>query len=180
MEYVETYIIPEWAVSALEYDDESDLAPEEVGLVARFQDALGRDFPDGYIIEWGESVGFCQKNDLGGLAGNCIEAHIYGHVARRFTDPTRAEMLRELIRAFRWTRDGRRDDCWKFDVEEAIYHFASNYYGGQWTNLYSAMCASPYRPGATQRELEVGSMSFDMMMHLVNTFCPKITGGQNA
>jgi hypothetical protein len=33
------------------------------------------------------------------------------------------------------------------DAEAAIYWFAVDYHGGQWSNLYAAQCASPYRPG---------------------------------
>jgi hypothetical protein len=177
MEYINTYTLPEWAVCALEYDDFSGLTEDDAELIARFQTELEKDFPDGFEIKWGENVGFCRDHDLGGLAADCVEAHIYGDVARRFTDPTRAEMLRELTRAYRWTREGQNDNGWKFDVEEAVYHFASQYHGGQWSNLYSALCASPYRPGPYDRGLEVGSTSFNMMLHLLNTFCPKIEEG---
>ena len=54
-------------------------------------------------------------------------------------DPTRDAMLgllaRELPYADAWTK------------EPAIYWFAAEYHGGQGSNLYAALCASPYTPG---------------------------------
>jgi hypothetical protein len=57
-------------------------------------------------------------------------------------DPTRDVML-DVLRDF--------GDVDEFDVEEAIYWFASDYHGGQWTNLYSALSTSPYNPGPLRR-----------------------------
>ena len=36
----------------------------------------------------------------------------------------------------------------EFEIEEAIYWFACNYHGGQWSNLYSVLSTSKYSPGA--------------------------------
>lgn len=60
-------------------------------------------------------------------------------------DPTRTEMLTAL----------RRFDphAERFDVEAAIYWLAHDYHGGQWSNLYAALCASPFRPGPTHCEV---------------------------
>jgi hypothetical protein len=54
-------------------------------------------------------------------------------------DPTRADLLAFLRRAL--------PDSDEFDREEAVYWFAAGWHGGQWTNLYEALCASPYSPG---------------------------------
>ena len=56
-------------------------------------------------------------------------------------DPTRAELL-TFLRA--QTCD---DPDAAFDVEEAAYWLAADCHGGQWSNLYEALCASPYSPG---------------------------------
>jgi hypothetical protein len=40
----------------------------------------------------------------------------------------------------------------RFRIEEAIYWFALQWHGGQDSNLYEALCSSPYRPGASQRD----------------------------
>jgi hypothetical protein len=56
------------------------------------------------------------------------------------TDPTLDEM-----RAFLAEQYGPELD--EFDREEAIYWFATDWHGGQWSNLYAALCASQYKPG---------------------------------
>ena len=176
LERVLTFIIPDWTVCYLEYGYDLDLNQEEINQLERFK-ATELPADGNYTLEWGEDAGFVQDHDLGGLAANCIELHLCVDVPRKAGDPTRAEMLRELIRAFRSYRDGRRDDGWKFDIEAAIYWFSDNWHGGQWSNLYSALSTSPYRPGPLCRGPEPYSAQIDMYHHLVETFCPRIKGG---
>lgn len=38
-------------------------------------------------------------------------------------------------------------ECDAFDVEGAMYWFACHWHGGQWSNLYSALSTSEFRPG---------------------------------
>jgi hypothetical protein len=59
------------------------------------------------------------------------------------SDPTVSEM-----RAFLRQIDCEADE---FDVEGAIYWFSSDWHGGQWSNLYSALSTSDYRPGPCAR-----------------------------
>lgn len=59
-------------------------------------------------------------------------------------DPSRDEML-AAIHAI----DPQADE---FDIEAAIYWFASDWHGGQSTNLYSALSTSEFRPGPTHRD----------------------------
>jgi len=175
LEYTETFTIPEWAVSYLEYGNGADLTPEEIAQIERFEAQLAAYGPHSW--EWGNDIGFCTENDIGGLACDCVELHLFVDVPRMAGDPTRAEMIRELISAFRWRRDGRRDECWKFDIEAAIYWFSSHWAGGQGSNLYSALSTSPYRPGRLCNGLEIGSQSQEMYAHLTETFCPKFDQG---
>lgn len=58
-------------------------------------------------------------------------------------DPVKWEMARS-IRKF----DAEAD---AFDVEAAIYWFASDYHGGQSSNLYSVLSMSEYKPGPMMR-----------------------------
>jgi len=176
LERVLTFIIPDWTVSYLEYGDDSDLTPEEIEQLERFK---ATELPaDGdYTLEWGDDAGFCHDHDLGGLAANCSELYLYVDVPRRAGDPTRAEMVKSLVRAFRAPRWDRAN--WKFDIEAAIYWFSSNWHGGQWSNLYAALCMSPYKPGPMCREPERDSAQVDMYAHLVETFCPRVKGGAN-
>ena len=175
LEYTETFTVPEWAVSYLEFGDSSGLTPDEIAQIERFEAQLA-DY-GAHTWEWGNDIGFCTDNDIGGGACDCIELHLFVDVPRRAGDPTRAEMLRELISAFRRRRDGRTDDSWKFDIEAAIYWFANHWHGGQWSNLYSALSTSPYRPGRLCNGLEIGSQQHDMYIYLTETFCPKFDQG---
>jgi hypothetical protein len=58
----------------------------------------------------------------------------------------------------------------EFDREQAIYWFASDYRGGQWSNLYSALCTSEYRPGAIERGVEPETMANLCYQALVDKF----------
>ena len=60
-------------------------------------------------------------------------------------DPTREEMLEFLAPI------AKQYEAEEFDIEEAIYWFAGDYHGGQWSNLYSALSTSPYKPGICTR-----------------------------
>ena len=78
---------------------------------------------------------------------------------RSLPDPTREDML-AAVQPF----DSYADE---FDVEAAIYWLASDYHGGQWSNLYRALCASPYRPGPLVREAaDEGDSAADCYNHL--------------
>ena len=58
-----------------------------------------------------------------------------------------------------------------FDIEEAIYWFAYAYaYGGQWTNLYSALSTSEYHPGRLATECEPDTIAADMLADLIEEY----------
>ena len=59
-----------------------------------------------------------------------------------YRDPTITEMRQALAKDM-----PELDD---FDREAAIWWFAADYHGGQWSNLYAALSASQYRPGACE------------------------------
>lgn len=81
IERVLTFTVPDWAVSYLEYGDDPDLTPAEVDRLDRF---IATELPmtGAYTLEWGEDAGFVRDHDLGGLAANCIELHLYMEVPR--------------------------------------------------------------------------------------------------
>jgi hypothetical protein len=81
-------------------------------------------------------------------------------------DPSRDEMIEHIRKVY-----GREAD--EFDIEEAIYWFASDYHGGQSSNLYSALSTSEYRPGRMSSGPEEGSMGEMIYSDLVDTFSPK-------
>ncbi len=66
-------------------------------------------------------------------------------------DPTKDEMT-----AFLQSQFG--PDLEPFDLEGAIYWFANDYHGGQWSNLYSALSTSPFNPGPICRGPEKDTM----------------------
>lgn len=59
----------------------------------------------------------------------------------RDLDPTREDMLAYLAHL------PGCEGFEEFDREEAVYWFANDWHGGQWSNLYAALCASPFKPG---------------------------------
>jgi len=67
-------------------------------------------------------------------------------------DPT-ADNMRAMLREIYSPHEA--DD---FDIEAAIYWFASHYHGGQWSNLYSALSTSQYRPGPLADDPEPDSV----------------------
>lgn len=55
-------------------------------------------------------------------------------------DPTREEIDQVLVDMY---RDNMPD---RFDIEEAIYWLAHDWHSGQWSNLYSILSTSPFKP----------------------------------
>lgn len=79
-------------------------------------------------------------------------------------DPTREE-LREALS--NWCDDADPD---LFEVEEAIYWFANDYHGGQWSNLYQVLCNSPYSPGPLMSTERLEDLSRNLYDELVERF----------
>ena len=77
-------------------------------------------------------------------------------------DPTREEMLATLA-----TQCPYADE---FTTEAAVYWFANDWHGGQWSDLYAALSASPYRPGVLERECPEDAR--DCYEELVAAFVP--------
>ena len=55
----------------------------------------------------------------------------------------------------------------EFDIEAAIYWFASDYHSGQWSELYSILSTSEYRPGRMEIWVadagEMAAMAYDVL-----------------
>ena len=79
-----------------------------------------------------------------------MRSHVIKRVGRYLAahDP---ELVRILVR---WdtgevqygTDDERKVDS--FPIAEAVWHFCADWHGGQFSDLYRAMCASEFSPGA--------------------------------
>lgn len=81
-------------------------------------------------------------------------------------DPTRGDMIKALMAEYPLS-----DDFCEFDLEAAIYWFANDYHGGQWSNLYSALSTSPYRPSPLAHGIENESeLAAEMYNFLVEKF----------
>ena len=80
-------------------------------------------------------------------------------------DPTRDEMLTACAAV-----DPNMAPT-DFEVEEAIYWFACDYHAGQWSNLYEALCSSPFSPGVLANG-PLDAVSMVLYRHLVSVFCP--------
>lgn len=76
-------------------------------------------------------------------------------------DPTKEEMVNFLR-----SKSGGEDD--EFDIEAAIYWFASDFHGGQTSNLYSALSTSEFSPGPMSNDVthegETASMLYDELV----------------
>ena len=61
-----------------------------------------------------------------------------------------------------------------FDIEAAIYWFASDYHRGQWSELYSILSTSEYRPGRMETSAlhagETVQMSYDVLVENINDY----------
>ena len=62
------------------------------------------------------------------------------------------------------------EDEWKNEAEVAIYYFARDYHGGQWSDLYSVLSTSPYKPGPISTMESEGDMVKMMYEDLVSEF----------
>ena len=76
------------------------------------------------------------------------------------SDPTRDEMLTALAQS----------GADEFDIEAAIYWFSTDWHGGQWSNLYSALSTSPYKPGLSEHCCPDEAM--DCYYTLMSSFAP--------
>lgn len=83
------------------------------------------------------------------------------------SDPTKEEMINVLN-----SEMGGFEGMDKFSAEEAIYWYAYNNHGGQWSNLYSVLSTSEYKPSPLMKNIEDSSdeMSLAMYNTLVSNF----------
>ena len=81
-------------------------------------------------------------------------------------DPTREDML-AFLQSSPYTAEAG-----EFDIEAAIYFFASHYHGGQASNLYTALCSSLYRPAWCARGPADGMQRF-LYETLETEYAPK-------
>jgi hypothetical protein len=79
-------------------------------------------------------------------------------------DPTYDEMRDYLLPMM------GRYDAIDVDFEEAVYWFAHDYHGGQWSNLYSVLSTSKFKPGAYSTGLVDGSTALDLYTELCERF----------
>ena len=86
-------------------------------------------------------------------------------------DPTRDELLEWLRDCADDILDLRGEEV-EFDIEEAAYWIAADCHGGQWSNLYAALCASPYSPG----QLACGPMEGEPAWFLHEIGCRWLCG----
>jgi hypothetical protein len=59
---------------------------------------------------------------------------------------------------------------WEFDREEAIYWFSYCWHSGQWSNLYSALSVSEFRPSPLANGPERGTLSEILYSELETEF----------
>jgi hypothetical protein len=86
-------------------------------------------------------------------------------------DPTKEEMLKALETQF-----GGFEGYDRFSAEAAMYWYAHDYHNGQWSNLYSVLSTSDYKPSPRISSVmdEDDEIAMAMYDTLVETF-----GGTN-
>lgn len=84
-------------------------------------------------------------------------------------DPTHEEMNDFLIAQF--PPDCGEDGFDGSPYAAAIYWFCADYHGGQFTNMYSVLSTSKYRPGILEKGLpSLSPVEEDMYYDLVNEY----------
>lgn len=58
----------------------------------------------------------------------------------------------------------------EFDIAQAIYWFSNNWHGGQFTNLYSAICESCYNPSPIESEPSTDEVAGMLIEELESAF----------
>ncbi len=95
----------------------------------------------------------------------------------KYQDPTCEDMIEYLKEQNKglWTES---DEALEDESIVAIYYFASHYHGGQWSNLYSALCqaGNSYSPGLSD-EIGHGSSCDDLYRDLVYQYAGDDFGG---
>jgi hypothetical protein len=81
------------------------------------------------------------------------------------SDPTLTEM-QAVLGAY-----GDAMEADDFDRAQAIYWFCVDWHGGQWSNLYSAMCQLGYTPSMCESGCEEGSMAAELYDVLERQYC---------
>ena len=74
----------------------------------------------------------------------------------------KVRMMNYLKNEFRGLEDVNSKD-FEFDMEAAIYYFASDYHSGQWSDLYSILSTSEFMPSRMSRGIKSESESIQMM-----------------
>jgi hypothetical protein len=74
----------------------------------------------------------------------------------------KVRMMEYLKNQYKGLEDVNSKD-FLFDMEAAIYHFATDYHSGQSSELYSILSTSDYRPGMMSRGIESESETVKML-----------------
>ena len=68
------YVIPSWAVCAIEYGDLSGLSTDDVTRLDAFMDTLPRRI---FSIEYGDEPSFRNFNDIHNLGDDCVSMRVF-------------------------------------------------------------------------------------------------------
>jgi hypothetical protein len=84
------------------------------------------------------------------MASDPTRDELIAYLESIYPDVTCGEPLHTEAEAESDTHEGC--PC-RFDIEEAAYYLAAHWHGGQWSNLYSALSCSPFKPGPCSSDL---------------------------
>ena len=71
---------------------------------------------------------------------------------KQINDPTRFDLLKAGAQYLAGWGLEKSSRLWA--IEEAIYWFASQYHSGQWSNLFSILSTSDFKPSILANEIE--------------------------
>lgn len=178
--------VPQWALSALINGDFSGLSDEDESKIMSFMERVSKEFGNAHFIyddiEGKDNLGFKPYNDIDNLGSNVYRLYIRpdydksldeneDSMLNKTNDPTKEEMLDYLNSEF-----GGFEGTDNFSAEEAIYWYAYHNHGGQWSNLYSALSTSQYKPSPMMKSIEDSDDEISIAMY--NTLVEKFGGDE--
>jgi len=89
----------------------------------------------------------------------------------QYQDPTRLRLLKEAWAVARNHIFEYDRDFIRMEIEYSIYWFCHNHHGGQWSNLYSVLSTSKYRPSPLEKGVDEDSfLAIEIYRHFKQIF----------
>lgn len=144
-----------WSINIQEDDEEEHVRLEQIAIWLRE----------------GKIIGFDPTYQLRAKVWNEDSPERFDE-SKKNDDPTKKEMINFLKKKYEGLLDPEEVEANEFDMEEAIYWFAHDYHGGQWSNLYSVLSTSDYNPSRSHNSIKDtnSEVAIDMYKDLEDKF----------